>query len=60
MHGFDSLRLVKSMAVPVIIAILAAAAYAVPALDHQSHEAYAVAYKYPGTLLPLLSSLLYR
>ena len=43
MHGFA-----KSMAVLVIIAILAAAASAVPALDHQSLETYAVGYKYPG------------
>ena len=43
------------MAVPVIIATLATVASAVPALDHQSHEAYAVGYKYPGKLLLLLS-----
>ena len=38
----------KSMAVPVIIATLTVAASAVPALDHQSLETYAVGYKYPG------------
>ena len=57
MHWFASLRLVKSMAVPVIIATLAAVASALPALDHQSHEAYAVGYKYPGKLLQLLCNL---
>ena len=55
MHGFDSLRLVNIMAVPIIIATLAAAASAVPALDHQNHKAYAVGYKYPGKLLLVLS-----
>ena len=60
MQGFASLHLVRSMAVPVIIATLAAAAYAVPAPDHQSNEASAVADKYPGKLLQLLSSSLYR
>ena len=60
MQGFASLHLVRSMAVPVIIATLAAVASAVPALDHQSHEAYAVGYKYPSKLHQSISDYLYR
>ena len=59
MNGFDSVCFAKNMAVPVIIATLAAVASAAPMLYYPSQESYPVNDNYQGKLLQLLFSLLY-